>query len=391
VTLRSLLAAARRSIHEVTAGSLEALVRCAALLAPADDSLPAEPRSIFVLRNNDVGDLLIVTPLFDALRRRFPDAHIAAGIGSWNLDVLRGNPHLSEVLPVNAPWFNKYQRRQSPARRLAYVLGSPEVRTLARRHFEVGIDVLGSAWGALLLQRAGIRCRLGVRGYAGGHSATSAALLFDPTLHVGRAALRFAVLLGATDLPDCRPQIFLGVGEIEEAERRWAAATEGDRRKRRIVVGPGGGLAAKRWPAPSFVELTARLPELASEVSILVLGGPAEEVLVARVAATSSHAWSLSEAPRLRQVFALVATADLVICTSSMLMHVAAAFARPTLVLLGESFSSASAHQAQWGYPGTCLSLGKEPGARAHVYMVGEVLEMIAETMLRTALRAPLS
>jgi heptosyltransferase-2 len=117
--LRRLVATARRATRKAGAASLETLVRSAALLTPAAKAPPPEPRSIFVLRNNDVGDLLVVTPLFDALRRRFPDARIAAGVGAWNLDVLRGNPHLSEVLPVNAPWFNKYRRRQGPARRLA--------------------------------------------------------------------------------------------------------------------------------------------------------------------------------------------------------------------------------------------------------------------------------
>jgi ADP-heptose:LPS heptosyltransferase len=378
VKLRLLLAAAHRGIHEAAAASLEGLVRCAAWLAPATN-LPAVPRSILVLRNNDVGDLLVVTPLFDALRRRFPEAHIAAGVGTWNLDVLRGNPHLTEVLPVNAPWFNKYQTRQSAAWRFAYILASPEITTLKRRCFDVGIDVLGSAWGALLLMRAAIPCRLGVRGYAGGHSATLAAVPFDPALHVGRAALRFAELLGATDLPDCRPQIFLNTGEIEEAERCWAAAEGGDRR-RRLVVGPGGGLAVKRWPEESFVALTARLPEVRSDVSILVLGGPSEEDLVGRVAA-APQAWNLPVAPGLRQVFALIATSDLVICNSSMLMHVAAAFGKPTLVLLGESFSSSSLHQAQWGYPETCRSLGREPGVRADLYTPDEVLAIAIDVL----------
>jgi hypothetical protein len=64
-----------------------------------------------------------------------------------------------------------------------------------------------------------------------------------------------------------------------------------------------------------------------------------------------------------------------------MLMHTAAAFAKPTLVLLGESFDSASRHQAQWGYPGICRSLGREPGARSQVYTPGEALAAVREEM----------
>jgi ADP-heptose:LPS heptosyltransferase len=318
----------------------------------------------------------VITPLFEALRRRFPEAHIAAGVGDWNRDVLKLNPHLSEVLPVNAPWFNKYQGRQGTHDRLAYVRRSSEAQELASRGFEIGIDVLGSAWGSLLLLRAGIPYRLGVRGYAGGHSVAQATVLFDPCLHVGRAALRFAEILGATGLPANRPQIFLAPEEIAEAESAWAAHGQG----RRVLVGPGGGLPEKCWPAASYAGLVAGMDGLGG-LSILVLGGPREEAAVAAVAAASPRAWHLPAPPPLRQVFALTAAADLVVCNSSMLMHVAAAFCKPTLVLLGESFNSASQHQEQWGYPGICRSLGRDPGARSRIQTPDEALAAVRQEM----------
>jgi heptosyltransferase-2 len=369
--MKPLLRTARQGANRISGTALEAAVRAAAAFSPTLPGLTAAPRSIFVLRNNDVGDLLVVTPLFEALRRRFPEARIAAGVGDWSRGVLQGNPHVSEVLPVNAPWFNKYQEQAGTLGRLAYVRSSPEARTLAERRFEVGIDVLGSAWGSLLMLRARIPYRMGVRGYAGGHSAVQAAVPFDPALHVGRAALRFAEILGATELPPVRPQVFLSPEEREAAERWWAAGGPG----RRVVIAPGGGLAAKRWPAESFAALAAGLPD----VSILVLGGPREEELVAKVAAASPAARACPEPPGLREVFALTAASDLVVCNSSMPLHTAAAFGKPVVVLLGESFRSARQHQAQWGYPGLSRSLGKEPGSRASVYTPAEALKLVRD------------
>jgi ADP-heptose:LPS heptosyltransferase len=366
----------RRAALGTAAFGLEWIVRLAVLRAPSQLEPPREPSSIFVLRNNDIGDLLVVTPLFEALRRRFPTAHIAAGIGDWNRAVLRGNPHLSEVLPVNAPWFNKYQRGQGTWDRFAYLQRSPEVRELAARRFDIGIDVLGSAWGSLLLLRAGIPWRLGVNGYAGGQAGVQAAVPFDPQVHVGRAALRFAEILGATKLPDIRPQIFLEADEQAQAELAWATAEGRGGKKRRVVVGPSGGLPEKCWPMASYAELVARME---GDLSILILGGLREEGKVAQVAAGSPCAWHLSEMPTLRQVFALLAAADLVLCNSSMLLHTAAAFAKPTLVLLGESFDSARQHQAQWGYPGISRSFGKEPQEREGLYSPSEILTILRE------------
>jgi heptosyltransferase-2 len=108
--------------------AIEALCTVASRFAPHADHPPENPRSIFVLRNNDIGDLLVITPLFEALRRRFPQTRIVAGVGAWNVDVLRGNPHVDEVLPINAPWHNGKIQPQNIATALRYLARSPEVR-----------------------------------------------------------------------------------------------------------------------------------------------------------------------------------------------------------------------------------------------------------------------
>jgi ADP-heptose:LPS heptosyltransferase len=372
--------------RRLSSAALELAVATAARLSPALPAVPRVPRSIFVLRNNDIGDLLVVTPLFAALRHRFPEAWIAAGVGSWNLPVLHHNPHLSEVLTINAPWFNKYQGDSGARRRLLYLWRSAELGELARRNFDLGIDVLGSGWGSLLMLRGRIHHRLGVRGYAGGHSAAQATVPFDPAEHVGRAALRFAEILGATNLPPVRPQLFL-TGEESAAAGLWWAAGEAGARRPRVVIAPGGGLAARCWPAESFIRLATDLAGLGN-LSILALGGPTpgEGELVARVAA-AARGRCHEQAPGLREAFALVAASDLVVCNSSMLLHVAAAFAKPTLVLLGGAFPSARRHQAQWGYAGTCRSLGREPGAGDRLCTVDEALECVREEI--RALPAP--
>jgi heptosyltransferase-2 len=82
-------------------------------------------------------------------------------------------------------------------------------------------------------------------------------------------------------------------------------------------------------------------------------------------------------------VFALAASADLVVCNSSMLLHAAAAFGKPAVVTLGPSFPSARQHQAQWGYPGLSRSLGKEPGERKEICSPDEALEALREELAR--------
>jgi ADP-heptose:LPS heptosyltransferase len=342
-----------------------------------------DPPSIFVLRNNDVGDVLVVTPLLAALRRGFPHSRIVAGVGDWAAPVLAHNPHVDGVLAVNAPWFNRFARHSGPLRRLLYVAMAHEARRLRSERFTIGIDVLGSVWGSFLLIRAGIPERLGVRGYAGGHLSTSRWVRYDAHLHVGKAALRFASALGVESLPPTRPQLFLTVEEIGTAQRWWSQRQAGRARKR-LIVGPGAGLPDKRWPIDRFAELLRQL-DAEDACDILLLAGPEETNLVQTLHAASPAAHMLSAPPALREVFALVATADAMVCNSSMLMHVAAAFSKPSLVLLGPSFPSAAAHDAQWADPEVTTTIGPERHSQRGVATVEEALDSLRGVLRRVA------
>jgi heptosyltransferase-2 len=367
---------ARRAAALPGRWALESLVAGRARARRDGAGPPADPESIFVLRNNDLGDLLVVTPLFAALRRRFPRAAIVAGVGSWSLEVLRGNPHLSEALAVDAPWFNKYTAASGALGRLRWISRSPAAAELARRRFAVGIDVLGSAWGSLLLLRAGIPWRLGVAGFAGGHRGVQQAIPFAPGEHVGRMALRFAERLGATELPEVRPQLFLTPEERAAGEARWSSP----RRGFRLAIGPGGGHPERCWPPASFAALVRELAGV-PDLEIAIVGGPRERALAAELAAISPGIRAFPDLG-LRETFALTAAADGVICNSSLLLHAAAAFRRPTLALLGPAFPSARHHQAQWGYPGTCWSLGRESD-HEEVTTPDQALAAVHEHLLR--------
>jgi ADP-heptose:LPS heptosyltransferase len=323
----------RRSLFESLVGSFS-------LFCPEARKPPIAPQKIFVLRNNDIGDLLVITPLFDALKRTFPDAGIIAGVGFWNAEVLLGNPHIYALVQANAPWHNHFVHSEGIRSAIQYIFCSDEARAIQGVRAEIGIDVLGSGFGSLLLMRARIPYRLGVRGYAGGDSAVQSSVEYRPDEHVGRQALRFAELLGCTDLPENRPQIFLN---------------QPPRPNGAVVIAPGAGLPEKAWPGSYFVELSALL----RDEEIIVIGSQNEMPLAERICSKNAKSRDLTGKLTLRESFAIIGGAKLVICNSSMAMHAAAAFRRPAVALLGDQFPSATRHQRQWGYPETMM-LGRD-------------------------------
>jgi ADP-heptose:LPS heptosyltransferase len=52
---------------------------------------------ILVVRHDNVGDLVLTTPVFAALRQRFPEASIEALVNSYNAPVLAGHPDVDHV------------------------------------------------------------------------------------------------------------------------------------------------------------------------------------------------------------------------------------------------------------------------------------------------------
>lgn len=335
---------------------LDSLVRACAFVSPNASHAPERPKSIFVLRNNDIGDLLVITPLFQALKETFPDSRITAGIGNWNREILDENPYVDDVLEVDAPWHNARIHPQRPQDALRYIFCSQQAKVIAKRKFSIGIDVLGSGYGSLLMLRAGIPWRLGVSGYAGGDRSVQQMVRFDAAEHVGRASLRFAELLGAQRLPENRPQLF--------AHEPLPPCD--------LIFAPGGGLPEKCWPAQYFATLAEKFPSR----SITVIGGKNDFETGELIATAGSRVSNLAGKLTLRETFAFIASSRAVICNSSMAMHAAAAFKKPCFVVLGDCFPSAVAHAKQWGYPESVI-LGREPGFQPDIYTPEEVFQKI--------------
>ena len=339
---------------------------------------PAHPKRIFVLRNNDLGDLLVVTPLFEALRRRFPEAEIVAGIGPWSQAILENNPFVDDVFSVTAPWHNKAISPQSDWRRLSYCLFSHEVKALREKKCDIGIDILGSPFGSLMMMQAGIPYRLGVRGYAGGHSACHRWVESDGGRYVGRHALVFAELLGvsAKTLPPVKPQLYMTGAEIVRGESMWSSRDESVR----LVVGFGGGFPEKCWPLDHFRKFL-ELMQKSGRHSVKLVGGPGDQATGDALAAGLPQVENLAGRISLRETFALTSTAHQVLTNPSMLMHVAAAFSLPTVVSMGPFFPSVREHNALWICSPQTTVLGCEVAdGFTDVAPVGRVYEHLLST-----------
>jgi ADP-heptose:LPS heptosyltransferase len=316
-------------------------------------------KKIFVLRNNDLGDVLVCTPLLYALKKAFPFCSLAIGVGDWAKSLLEHNPSIDEILPCNAPWHNK-QICRFPANSsitflqgLLYCLFNKETKYIAKKRFNHGIDVLGSRQGSWLMFRSGIKNRFGVHGYAGGDSLCHRSIQFNENRHVSHSCLEFLKLLKINLEIEARPMIYLTKKETEQAVHRWGID---EIPKLKIVLAPGGGFQEKCWGDENYTQLSRSLLHDANN-RISIIGSDEDK---SRIKSESNkNLKNFCGKLSLRESAALVSEADFVITNSSVSMHLAGAFKIPSITLLGDWYDSANLHKQQWGYPESIV-LGKE-------------------------------
>jgi len=327
-----------------------------------------------VLQPNHIGDLLMTTALLAALRRRRPALRITVACGPWNRDTLANNPDVDEVFTFEPPWDNAFVADRGTAAALRFMLSAPASRELAARRFDLGFDMIGARLNGLMLARLGVGRIIG--GPFGDRlpRRTAPAHAIEPILDMARLA-------GATDLPACRPRVFLSAAERDLGEARWAAVAGPDRgARRRIVVAPAGSYAYKRWPAESFVEVVRWLAGR-GDVALTVVGGNDTVDTAQALEACGGPIANLAGRCGLRETFAITATADLVFGNSNMVWHVGGACDVPAVIVLPAAYDSADDHAAVWGYPSSIV-LGRR-AAHPDVYTPAEVIRILDEVLDR--------
>ena len=324
---------------------------------------PSKTKKIFILRNNDLGDVLLTTPLVRGLKKNFPEAKVFMGVGDWARPLVENNSDLDGIIRINAPWHNK-QNCRFPANSprtffegLLYIFFSKEAQFLRKQKYTHGIDVLGSRQGSWLLRRSRIPHRFGVRGYAGGDKTCEKCVDFVENCKVAESALAFLPLLGGQKKVDPKPILLLNENERDEAEKNWGKTSKNSKR---IIIAPGAGFPEKAWGNERFTKLVDILYNQTNH-QIRVIGAVEDRNRIDFPMNGRSGHRVLNYCGKLslRQSAALVSRSDFVISNSSITMHWAGSFQIPSITILGECYESAKLHQRQWGHPNGIV-LGKE-------------------------------
>jgi len=284
----------------------------------------AAPQRVLIVKPSSLGDVVTGLPVLRALRRAFPDAHLAWLVTPACADILTGETDLDEIIAFDRRRYGRMVR--SPRAGGEFV---DFCRRLRRRRFDWAIDLQGLFRSALLGWATGAHVRAGFAG-----TRELAGMFYThriPTaaVHTVDRNLELARHLGL----DARPEdLALTVSPAGRAAAESLRAEHGLRAGGYLVVAPGARWADKLYPRRRW---RAVIEAMASRRPVVLVGAPDERRLCEPLAAGLESVIDLSGRTDLAALAGVMADAAGVICCDSAANFIAPAVGTRFVTLCG--------------------------------------------------------
>lgn len=341
---------------------------------------------ILIIRRDNIGDLICTTPLFEALRQRYPQAYIAALVNSYNEPAIRGNPHLDAIFA-----YTKGKHADGETVMQAYWRRAKLLWKLRRMGFDYAV-LATSGFAARSLKLAKMLAPRHIVGFVTDKAGSPRIDCAIPhgdgaSLHETEDMFR---LLAPLD-------VFGPISRLTVvADRPLAQRLRGELP---VSVADGDGplialhISARkekqRWPVERFAELAHRL-HLSCKARFLVFWSPGDENNPfhpgddGKAARLLSALADLPAAPvrtvHLSELIAGLSLCDAAILSDGGAMHVVAGLGKPLVCFFG---NSSAERWHPWGVP---YELLQAPSRDVTDIGVDEAAAAYARLTLRAAI-----
>jgi len=295
--------------------------------------------NILLVRLRLIGDVVFTTPAIRAIRRHFPDSRISYVVEEEAAPIVRGNPHLDEVIVATSP--------RAPGRlRADLVL----IQKLRAARYDLAIDFHGGPRSSLFTWASGAPRRIGFE--VTGRSWMYTTCVSRPrVLRPRHSVVTQWDLLTPLGIPSPDPELDPTEMALDETaaasvERRLGDAGVNDGTPI-VVVHVSAGNPFRRWPLDSFVTLVCGLVKSDPNRRIALTSGPSDAGAAATVADRARAALGSDLRNRilsvgefnLAELRALIGRAALYIGGDSGPLHIAGTTTTPVVGLYGPTLS----------------------------------------------------
>ena len=273
--------------------------------------LPESMGRLLVIRWDRIGDMVLSTPVFKALKHKYPDAVLDVLASPTNAPVLRGHPAVDHVIT----W-------EGAPRSLWSLKSLGAVRKLRRAGYDLAIDMVMD-WPL--------------------SSALLSALLAPYRIGFTWAGRDTFFTLQGTRPDRCRHLVDNNARLLESIEVKLLENLPylGLPRKNppfaltRIGIHTGGYFSSQRWPIERWVELTLRIKEDYGIGDVVLLLDPIEREDLEAVWKQQLPGYRIVQAADACELILAAGELDALLCNNSGPLHMAGALGIPTISTLG--------------------------------------------------------
>ncbi len=267
---------------------------------------------ILVSRTDGIGDLLLTTPLFYELKKKYPSACISALVNPYSADLLLNNPAVNDVI-----LYNKDMKKQT-------------FEKVKSGKYDVVIAVYPRPELAWLFLRAGIPLRYGT-------NARWYSFMYNRRIKISRKksekheADYNLMIAGDIIDPVVAEKEYYYMTQEEKQDGKEYLKSKGITEKF-IILHPFSNDSAWNLSWKKYAELAAKIVE--AGFCVLLTGGQSEKEGLKRIKNFSGKInglFIMDENLKLRIFAAVISHADVVVSCSTGPMHIAAALNVRTL------------------------------------------------------------
>jgi lipopolysaccharide heptosyltransferase II len=266
-------------------------------------------RNILVIRLSSIGDVILTTPVLEALRTRYPDARISYLVMDAFKDAIEGNPNIDRLIVF-------------PKKKFEGISGLIRFsRRLNKNHFDLIIDLhakLRSTVIAALIKGRVLR-----------YKKRSLWKSLAVPLHLARYHVDDSIVRNYF-----KPLEKLNVYFTREKLSFHFTTADMDRVKHYrdfIVFAPGAAVNTKQWPAENYAELGRMLQE-----KIILIGAREDfdgfEVIRSKIGNSCKN---LAGQLSLKESGALISLSRYVVTNDSGPFHIARGLSKKVFVIFG--------------------------------------------------------
>ncbi len=290
---------------------------------------------ILIIPKGHFGDMLLTTPVFEAIKKSSPTTHITVLAPPQSAGLARGDRYVDEVIEFNR---RKEFSGWSGLRKYAEMLRS--------KRFDRAYSFHRSPRTSLMLFLARIPERVGYG---------DAALSLLSTRRVWKTARHHEVIrnleLVVSDLspeiqgevealmrggPTPLSELFsIRVPEVNESDLSSSVRSFLDYSKPFVVLSPGSAWETKRWSPRGFRGVAQGL--VARGYRVLLVGAPSDAAACAEVCdgleLLPTSVTNVCGSTSLQELITLVSRAKAVVCNDSLALHLASAAKVPTVAV----------------------------------------------------------